>query len=85
MRQIVVYNDIVEGGDRLPRKTINIDLDLHQGIERYRTKNEMTYTSFINRAVERYLIELEIDEQNERRLEELKKMFANELKNENIK
>ena len=66
-------------------KTINIDLDLHQGIESYRTKNEMTYTSFINRAVERYLIELEIDEQNERRLEELKKMFANELKNENIK
>ena len=69
----------------MPRKTINIDQDLHRGIESYRTKNEMTYTSFINRAVERYLIELEIDEQNERRLEELKKMFANELKNENIK
>lgn len=69
----------------MPRKTINIDQDLHRGIENYREENEMTYTSFINRAVERYLIELEIDEENERRLEELKKMFAKELKNENTK
>jgi len=75
----------VKGGERMPRKTINIDQDLHRGIESYRENNEMTYTSFINRAVERYLIELEIDERNIKRLKELKKRFAKELKNENTK
>ena len=69
----------------MPRKTINIDQDLHNGIENYREENKMTYTSFINRAVERYLIELEIDERNAKNFEKLKERFAKELKNEKPK
>jgi hypothetical protein len=72
----------VKGGERMPRKTINIDQDLHNGIENYREENKMTYTSFINRAVERYLIELEIDERNAKNYEKFKERFAKELKNE---